>query len=79
MKEEQTVEYLIDWKQTLYANIIWLIFLFFICFFTKTGLDNFANLINQELSLMGTIFTLFFCLKMCQWIGRPELRWRIKE
>ena len=66
-------EWVFDWKQSLVQNFFWLIMVALIYAMTVQGLLTVASIEDQWTKLMGTVFTLFFTLKMFGMIRYPKI------
>ncbi len=71
-KQEPQKEWVLDWKQTLAQNSLWLLMILGVYIFGYFGLTV-SIVENEMLQIMGLIFTLFFMLKMFAWVGHPRI------
>lgn len=80
MKESQIEDskYVVDLKQTFYANIFWGMFILAISGMIMMFINQFDTLENEVNRLIGMMFACFILLKMITWVGHPHLHFKEK-
>jgi hypothetical protein len=67
-----------DIKQTILSNLLWFLLLGMTTLFFTSAIKAIETLRNFE-KAMALIFTLFFILKMLNWVGAPNLIYKTKK
>ena len=78
-KIEKDKEWIVDWKQTLYENALWIpisILVFSVIFIALNKVKYFTD---QGFQLMYLVFCLFFIFKILHWLGKPILNLKLKN
>ena len=79
MEIEDYKRFELDWKNTLLANIIGILFIFVAIIYIFFTLSFISSINNDNTKIIALIVFMFSTIKIITFIGYPTLQYKLRE